>query len=198
MSALPKRRPSEAASPQGSPNWQSRGPGASVWYDKLSFRATLASPALSHAAAGGAFVVERHLRSGVPMEPHARSDLDVAVVAENPETVDGLAAYLHHSGVRTKGSCAVDQLLDLASSAVAVVLFPDEFGAEEMVEAIQKLRRAQPMLLILLVTRDPQRFGAALRGDGRSVPPVVLPKPSFGWTILDALREHAIDLAGRS
>lgn len=131
-------------------------------------------------------------------EPPSPSDLNVAVVAENPETVDGLSAYLHGSGVPTKGSCAVDQLSSLASSAVAVVLFPDEFGTEEMIAAIQNLRRAQPMLLILLVTREPHRFGSALRSDGRSVPPVVLPKPSFGWTILDTLREHVIDLAERS
>jgi hypothetical protein len=124
-------------------------------------------------------------------------DMSVAIVAENPETVDGLAAYLDRSGVPTKGSCAVDQLCDLASSASAVVLFPDEFGTDQIVSAIEVLRRARPMLLILLITRAPHRFGAAIRSDGRSVLPVVLPKPSFGWTILDALRDHVFDLAER-
>jgi hypothetical protein len=131
-------------------------------------------------------------------EPRSAFDLGVAVVAENPETVDGLADYLHRSGVPTRGSCTVDQLPDLASSAVAVVLFPDEFRTDEMLAAILRLRATQPSLLILLITRDPHRFGSAIRGDGKSIPPVVLPKPSFGWTILDALREHVIDLADRA
>jgi hypothetical protein len=39
-----------------------------------------------------------------------------------------------------------------------------------------------------LVTREPQRFRDALEGSDRSPTPLVVPKPVWGWTILDAIR----------
>ena len=51
--------------------------------------------------------------------------------------------------------------------------------------------RARPRFLALLVTREPRRYRAVIEADARSVTPLVLPKPSFGWDILDAIRAHA-------
>jgi chromate transporter len=56
---------------------------------------------------------------------------------------------------------------------------------------VPRLRASRPRLLVVLVTGAPQRFAAVLEPDGRSVPPIVLPKPAFGWSILDAIRAHA-------
>jgi hypothetical protein len=56
---------------------------------------------------------------------------------------------------------------------------------------VRELRRARPRLLSLIVTREPQRFLDVMQDDGRSCPPVMLPRPSFGWDILDAVRAHA-------
>jgi hypothetical protein len=69
-----------------------------------------------------------------------------------------------------------------------MVLFPDDFGPSDVEARLLALRRARPKLLIVVVTRAPQNLGAALVPDGRSVLPLVLPKPAFGWTILDAIR----------
>lgn len=141
--------------------------------------------------------LERRLRCARRMQARPSNSLavHVTVVALNPETVDGLATYLDRSGVPTRGSCAVDQLVELASSSAAVVLFPDEFDAGETTSAIERLREARPTLFLVLVTKEPQRFGQAVRADGRSVAPLMLPKPSFGWAILDALRAHVASRA---
>jgi hypothetical protein len=114
----------------------------------------------------------------------------VAVIGEHLETIDGLQAYLASSGLTSRVTRVLRDASTLGAAACAVVIFPDEYVAAEVVARITALRAAQPRLLILLVTGAPQRFGAALSADGESLLPVVVPKPAFGWTILDAIRAH--------
>jgi hypothetical protein len=122
----------------------------------------------------------------------------VAVVAQSPETVDGLAAYLGDSGITTSGCCALDELGSLTSASTALVLFPDDFAGDVVLAALGDLRKTRPKLFILLVTKEPHRYASAVDPDGRSIPPLVLPKPSFGWSILDALRANVPPSGGRS
>ena len=75
--------------------------------------------------------------------------------------------------------------------ATAAIIFPDDFEDEAVRALIRQLRRARPRLLSVIVTRAPQRFLDIAKPDGRSLPPIMLPKPSFGWDILDAIRAHA-------
>lgn len=58
-----------------------------------------------------------------------------------------------------------------------------------MIRAIRTLRSD---LLLLVVTKDPPQFQEIARPLGRSVLPQLFPKPVFGWTILDAIRLHAV------
>ena len=118
--------------------------------------------------------------------------MHVSIVSANPETLDGLHAYLCGAGVPSHCTRAVQDLV-LASpeSATAAVIFPDDFEHEEVLTVVRELRRARPRLLSLIVTREPHRFRDVTQADGRSLPPIVLPKPSFGWDILDAIRAHS-------
>ncbi|MGH7327287.1 MAG: hypothetical protein ACREJX_02945, partial [Polyangiaceae bacterium] len=75
--------------------------------------------------------------------------------------------------------------------ATAAVLFPDDFEVDAAVALVRELRRTRPKLLALIVTREPHRFRDVVRGDGRSLRPILLPRPSFGWEILDAIRAYA-------
>jgi len=120
-----------------------------------------------------------------------KTKLAVAVVADNPETLDGLHAYLSGAGVSSRAMRALGDAGAMARELAAVVIFPDELDAAEVVAHVARLRATRPRLLVLLVTGMPQRFAAALEPDGRSIPPIVLPKPAFGWSILDAIRAHA-------
>lgn len=68
----------------------------------------------------------------------------------------------------------------------AVVLFPDDFSAQAVNAALADLRRNRPAALPVLVTSDPRRFDG-LHGD-KHIAPLVVPKPVWGWSILDAIR----------
>jgi len=116
--------------------------------------------------------------------------LHVTVVSDNAETQDGLQAYFDRSGVKTRGTRALRVPEAIASTTTAVVLFPDDFDHPGVLALIAELRRTRPRLLLLLITREPGRFEDAVAADGRSVVPLILPRPSFGWVILDAIRSH--------
>ena len=116
----------------------------------------------------------------------------MAIVSANSETLDGLHAYLGGAGVASRCTRHLQDLALVAAQATtAAVIFPDDFDHEEVLKVVRQLRRVRPRLLSLIVTREPQRFREAAQADGRSLPPIVLPKPSFGWDILDAIRAHS-------
>ena len=125
------------------------------------------------------------------MRTRSSAPVYVTLIADNPETVDALHAYLGGAGVASHSTRALRDASMVPPATTAVVMFPDEFGVEDVVASIVSLRSARPRVLILFVTGAPQRFGSALGPDGRSVPPMVLPRPAFGWTILDAIRARA-------
>jgi hypothetical protein len=112
----------------------------------------------------------------------------VRVVADNPQTIERLHSYFTRAGVPSSATRELGAVSSVPLAATAVVLFPDDFEPSDVNAILLALRRARPKLLIVLVTGAPQYFGVALAPDGRSVLPLVLPKPAFGWTILDAIR----------
>ena len=68
----------------------------------------------------------------------------------------------------------------------AMVLFPDEFSFDHVERELSRLRRDSPDLLLVLVTSELKRYAAIANGGGRA--PVLIPKPAWGWSILDAIR----------
>ncbi len=121
-----------------------------------------------------------------------RYPVHVAIVSANSETLDGLHAYLGGAGVASRCTRHLQDVALVAPQVTtAAVIFPDDFEHEEVLKLVRQLRRVRPGLLSLIVTREPQRFREAAQADGRSLPPIVLPKPSFGWDILDAIRAHS-------
>lgn len=120
-----------------------------------------------------------------------RPPLHVAVVADNPETVGDLHEYLTDAGIAVDPTRALRAAADLAASVSAVVMFPDDYEETAVMANIAALRSARPRLLILLVTSAPQRLGSAAGPDGETTQPLLLPKPAFGWSILEVVRAHA-------
>jgi hypothetical protein len=117
----------------------------------------------------------------------------VSILSSNPETLDGLQGYLNRLGVVARCARTIQHFDTIAPKQVTVaVIFPDDYVHAEVVALVKKLRRLRPQLLTLLVTHEPQRFFSVVAVDGRSIAPVLLPKPSFGWDILDAIRAHAL------
>lgn len=112
--------------------------------------------------------------------------IQVTIVAASAETLRGLQTYLSLAGVGARGT---RQLGDVdPEPCSAIVLFPDEFSLDEVLEELSRLRRDRPGILPLLVTREPERYGEVARAEEKGRAPVVIPKPAWGWTILDAIR----------
>ncbi len=111
----------------------------------------------------------------------------MAVVAESRETLDGLHSYLQRAGIPSSGTRRLGELEALAGDASAMVIFPDELHTVTVSSLVSELLRDRPHLLVILVTGTPHAFQFA-QVPARRV--IVLPKPAFGWTILDALRDH--------
>jgi DNA-binding response OmpR family regulator len=112
---------------------------------------------------------------------------EVVIVSDNPETLDGLQSYLRGAGVTAR--CARD-LVECTTFAtattIAFVLFPDDFVPENVVALIADLTRARPKAMSLLVTSEPHRFESLTSRHGV----LVMPRPVWGWTLLDAIRAH--------
>ncbi len=117
----------------------------------------------------------------------------VTIVSRNPETLDGLQQYLGRAGIPSRTTRALTNLTEVAPDhATATVIFPDDFDEEAVLAKVAALRRGRTGLVILLITRAPNRFRSALIDDDPGLPmPTVLAKPLFGWLILDAIRGNA-------
>lgn len=106
----------------------------------------------------------------------------VTVVAQKEATTSSLEAYLESMGVTT---CSSNQLAaEALSAAEGIVLFPDGFKETAIAGFLGALRRARPELAIVVVTSRTQAYGQL----PRHAMTAVLPRPTFAWGILDALR----------
>ncbi len=127
--------------------------------------------------------------SRAPLPP-----LHVTIVSDNPETIDGLETYLRAAGVTTQSTRYLEKSRTMIPpSGAALVLFPDDFPNAAVLATVADLRMERPRALLVLVTREPKQF-QALPSIAGAVPPLVVHKPAWGWTILDAIRAN-IDVA---
>lgn len=112
----------------------------------------------------------------------------VAIVSANPETLDGLQHYLQSAGVAARGTRRLEDCADLTAPAtLAVVVFPDDFPREPLVATVLDIGARVPGILRVLVTGHPKTFEPLFGGRPNVL---VVPRPVWGWTILDAIRAH--------
>jgi len=123
-----------------------------------------------------------------------RRPLSVAIIGDNPRTIDDLHSYLESAGVASLASRMLAEVSSLPSATSCAVLFPDELDSGDVVRRVLALRLTRPQLLLVIVTSMPQLFRPAFDSDGHSLLPIVLSRPAFGWAILDAIREHAAEV----
>ncbi|AUX22642.1 hypothetical protein SOCEGT47_031460 [Sorangium cellulosum] len=114
--------------------------------------------------------------------------LHVVIVSDNPETLDGLQAYLQRAGVTAYVTRQLQAAVVASAAISAVVVFPDDYPAAEVEAAVERITRDRPGVLSVLVTGTPQRFEALRVGTSARVIPTIIPKPAWGWTILDTIR----------
>jgi len=119
-----------------------------------------------------------------------KPSLDVTIVASNPETLDGLQSYLRGAGAGAHGMSELAGPELVPSETRAVVFFPDDFVHRDVIDTLARFRRERPSTVLVVVTSDPKRFRAL--ASSMRTPPVVLPKPAWGWKILEAIRGKAL------
>lgn len=139
--------------------------------------------------------LERSLLLGARVSMVRPAPPRVVVVSENPETVDGLQSYFVGVGIDAQSAASLDATANLPERTTAIVCFPDGLAVDDVIRRVLALRRRRPGLLLLLVTRDPRRYTTALAAECNTPSFVVLPRPAFGWAIVDAIRFHAETLA---
>ncbi len=123
-----------------------------------------------------------------PLHPRRGRSLHVTIVSDNPETLDGLESYLRRAGVTTNSTRHIEKCSEMTPpSASVIVLFPDDFRLDAVMSALAGLRDQRPAALPVLVTKEPKRFESVPSSAG-GLSPLVVPKPVWGWTILDAIR----------
>lgn len=114
--------------------------------------------------------------------------LHLRIASANPATVDGLQDYLGRIGVRAQGATDITGLgKDLAAEMQVVILFPDDFPFATVSAEVTTLRRGRKDVLVVLVTSEPRRYETLPEVAGGYVP-LVIPKPAWGWTILESIR----------
>jgi hypothetical protein len=114
--------------------------------------------------------------------------LSVTVVSRNRETLHSLEVYLRGVGVAANGTRELERVVEMTPpSATAVIVFPDEYAQLAVDKALLALHRDRSRALVVIVTHEPQRFEAHTTRSGAS-PPLVIPKPAWAWTIVDAVR----------
>jgi len=118
---------------------------------------------------------------------HPPDPLHVTIVSANPETLDGLQTYLRQAGVDARGTREIESGVAMDPHPSAAVFFPDEYPADHVLKEIGRLRKERPQVLVVLVTSQPHRFAKALDGSEHTNT-IVVPKPVWGWVILDAIR----------
>ena len=112
----------------------------------------------------------------------------VTILAGSRETADGLQRYFDDSGIVSHATFQPGDVPDIAEASRAVVIFPDGLDVNEVASWISRVRSRRRRLLLVVVTSAPGSLRPSLDPDGRSLAPVVLSKPAFGWVILDAIR----------
>jgi hypothetical protein len=112
----------------------------------------------------------------------------VTLVADDPETLDEVQAYLRCAGIQAQASRGSSLGDDVPARATAVIWFADAIADATVVRAVSDLRRRRPGLRILVLTSLPSRLTQVLGQAMGSMAPLVLSRSALGSEILGALR----------
>jgi hypothetical protein len=108
------------------------------------------------------------------------------VVCDDDDTLLRLRDYLSRAGVQTR---ATRQLTDVRKpSSEAIVLLPDDFDVREVTDGLTRLLSRPQVPFLIIVTAGPRLFESLIEKLGKADSVVIIPKPVWGWTILDLLR----------
>jgi len=115
------------------------------------------------------------------------STLTALIVCDNDETLLGLRAYLSRASIAARATRSLADAWSQIASVDALVLFPDDFDTGQVTDGLSRVLATAFRTFVIVVTADFQCFESLVQSTGGSRA-VVMPKPVWGWTILDLLR----------
>ncbi len=115
------------------------------------------------------------------------SSLTALIVCDNDETLLGLRDYLSRASIGARATRSLPDAWNQSASVDALVLFPDDFDTGQVTDGLARVLATASCTLVIVVTGDSQSFEALVQSTGNGAA-VVMPKPVWGWTIVDLLR----------
>lgn len=111
-------------------------------------------------------------------------DVKLALIANDRETVDGVQQYLLRAGARVSSTSWLGEAHAACADADAVILFADHYSREEALEVVLQLG----VRLVIVVTAEVAYFSESRTAERAAPRLIVLPRPVWGWMLLDAVR----------
>jgi hypothetical protein len=124
---------------------------------------------------------KRHVERAEP-NPYA------LIVSDDDETLLRLRDYLVRAGVKTEATRRLGDAWGRRSSQ-SIVLLPDDFDSGEVTGGLEQLLLRGPSPFVIIVTAMPRLYEPIIEKLGNPTSVVIVPKPVWGWTILDLLRQ---------
>jgi hypothetical protein len=111
------------------------------------------------------------------------------VVCDDDDTLIRLRDYLVRAGVETRATRRLGDAWGRPASE-CIVLLPDDFNAGEVTDGLVQLLSSASSPFVIVVTADPRLYEPLIESLGNRESVVIMPKPVWGWTILDLLRQR--------
>jgi hypothetical protein len=110
------------------------------------------------------------------------------VVCDDDDTLIRLRDYLVRAGVETR---ATRRLADAwgQPSSECIVLLPDDFNAGDVTDGLEQVLSRAPSPFVIIISAGPRLYEPLIESLGNRESVLLLPKPVWGWTILDLLRQ---------
>jgi hypothetical protein len=110
------------------------------------------------------------------------------VVCDDDDMIIRLRDYLVRAGVETR---ATRRLADawVRPANECIVLLPDDFSAGEVTDGLVQLLSRASSPLVIVITAGPPLYEPLIESLGNRESVVIMPKPVWGWTIVDLLRQ---------
>jgi hypothetical protein len=121
---------------------------------------------------------------------HARSArlaTGALIVGDDADLLGQLHDYLTRAGVETRATRRLDEAWR-RGSAEAIVLFPDDFDTGEVTDGLSLLLARSRCPRVIVITAGPRLFELLIECLAARGSVVIMPKPVWGWAILDLLR----------
>lgn len=126
-------------------------------------------------------------RTAKSRKPKRSRTLSITLVTADGRMLAELSRYLQTAGVFVRPVPILGGTLQVPRYDDAIVVFADEFASREMLALVGALSADDRSPLLVLVTSNLARYAELGVAEPRKRV-VILPRPAWGWSIVDAVR----------